>query len=48
MPADNPSNVLVEYLSNHPRLIGALFTVGLLTTQASAALANAGTSNPGP
>jgi len=37
-----------EYLKNHPRMIGALFTALLLLSQAGNAAAGAGVSITGP
>lgn len=44
----NDNTTLAEYLSEHPRMIGALFTVLLLLTQAGNTLAAAASSNAGP
>lgn len=40
-------NAIVQYLAEHPRLIGALFTAFLLLSQAGSAAANACASNNG-
>ena len=37
-----------EYLADHPRMIGVLFTVTLLLLQAGTAAANMGSTNAGP
>ena len=38
-----------EYLAQHPKMIGVLFTITLLLTQAGSVVANGGgTSFPGP
>lgn len=42
------TTTLAEYLHEHPRMIGALFTVLLLLTQAGSALAAGASSNAGP
>ncbi|MFW6385030.1 MAG: DUF7503 family protein [Halodesulfurarchaeum sp.] len=39
---------MTEYLSNHPRMIGALFTILLLLSQAGAVAAGGATACPGP
>lgn len=44
----NDNTTLAEYLSEHPRMIGALFTVLLLLTQAGSAVAAGGSTNFGP
>lgn len=36
------------YLAEHPRMMGVLFTVGVLLVQASAVAANVTTANNGP
>lgn len=46
MPEDN--SALAEYLAEHPRMIGALFTILLLLVQAGAVVANTGSANAGP
>ncbi|MCU4925458.1 hypothetical protein OB905_05570 [Halobacteria archaeon AArc-dxtr1] len=37
-----------DYLASHPRMIGALFALMILLSQASSALAGGAASNPGP
>lgn len=38
-----------EYLAQHPKMIGALFTITLLLTQAGSVMANGGAvPQPGP
>ena len=40
---------LSEYLAQHPKMIGVLFTITLLLTQAGSVVANSsGTALPGP
>lgn len=39
---------LKAYFESHPRMIGALFTVMLLLSQAGTVAAGAMSSNPGP
>ncbi|WP_256548183.1 DUF7503 family protein [Natronosalvus rutilus] len=39
---------LSDYLKNHPRMIGVLFTAMLLLSQAGTAVAGSGTSYHGP
>lgn len=41
-------NKLQTYLAEHPRMIGVLFTLMLLLTQAGSAMGGAGTSTMGP
>lgn len=47
---DSPTTTdsMQDYLADHPRMIGALFTLVLLLSQASAAIAGGTTANPGP
>lgn len=40
---DGNNNRLAEYLEEHPRMIGALFTLLLLLSQAGTAAAHGGT-----
>ena len=40
--ADSDSDTLASYLSDHPRMMGALFTVLLLLSQAGSAVAHSG------
>lgn len=44
--SDNDS--LTAYLADHPRMIGALFTLVLLSAQAGTAAANGAQTVPGP
>jgi len=44
--SDNDS--LTAYLADHPRMIGALFTLLLLVSQAGSAAANGAQATPGP
>ena len=44
--SDNDS--LTAYLADHPRMIGALFTILLLVSQAGSAAANGAQTVPGP
>lgn len=37
-----------DYLADHPRLIGALFTILLVLSQSGAVFAAGTTANPGP
>ncbi|MFB6092739.1 MAG: hypothetical protein ABEK02_06995 [Haloquadratum sp.] len=37
--SDNDTNAVAEYLAEHPRAMGVLFTALLLLSQASAAVA---------
>lgn len=46
--APSPTDSMKDYLADHPRMIGALFTILLLLSQASAAIAGGTTANPGP
>lgn len=40
---------ITEYLAQHPKMIGVLFTVTLLLSQAGSVVANSsGTATPGP
>lgn len=39
---------LTAYLAEHPRMMGVLFTVGLLLVQAGSVAANMTTANNGP
>jgi len=36
------TNPIADYLNDHPRMIGALFTLSLLLSQAGSAVAGAG------
>lgn len=45
--SDN-SNELTEYLKNHPRMMGALFTLLLLLSQAGSAVAGNAHTISGP
>lgn len=42
------NNEMAEFLREHPRMIGALFTILLLVSQAGNAAAGGMTGNPGP
>lgn len=42
------SDTIADYLAQHPKMSGVLFTLVLLLTQAGAAMASAGTGYPGP
>lgn len=42
------SSQMEEYLSNHPRMMGVLFTVGLLTLDAIGQAEAGGASTAGP
>lgn len=42
------SSAVAEYLAEHPRMIGALFTVLALLVQASTAVAGGGSTYAGP
>jgi hypothetical protein len=47
--SDNDTNAVAEYLSNHPRAMGVLFTALLLLSQAGSVVAggnNAGIYGP--
>jgi hypothetical protein len=46
--ASSPTESMKDYLADHPRMTGALFTVLLLLSQASAVTAGGTTANPGP
>ena len=46
--AISPDESMKDYLADHPRMIGALFTILLLLSQASTALGAGTTANPGP
>lgn len=39
---------LTEYLTENPRMIGVLFTLSVLLSQAGAVVASQGSVNPGP
>lgn len=39
---------VADYLEEHPRMMGALFTMSLLLMEAGNAAANAGTATHGP
>ncbi|MFC7154822.1 hypothetical protein ACFQPA_05050 [Halomarina halobia] len=41
-------NSIAEYVAEHPKMAGVLFTVLLLLSQAGTAMAGWGTANPGP
>lgn len=41
-------NKLTQFLQNNPRMIGVLFTMMVLLTQAGAVAANAASSDVGP
>jgi hypothetical protein len=43
-----PTDSMKDYLADHPRMIGALFTILLLLSQAGAAAAGGTTAYPGP
>lgn len=44
----SPAESMKDYLSEHPRMIGALFTILLVLSQASMAAAGGTVANPGP
>jgi hypothetical protein len=46
--AIDPGESLKDYLSEHPRMIGALFTILLVLSQAGPVVAGGTTANPGP
>ena len=39
---------LTEYLTENPRMIGVLFTLSVLLSQAGSVVASQGSVNPGP
>ncbi len=39
---------MTDYLANHPRMIGVLFTLMLLLSQAGTVAAGGGSTYPGP
>lgn len=41
-------NKIAEYLAEHPRMTGVLFTVLLLLSQAGTVIAGNGSTQPGP
>ncbi|WP_256558078.1 DUF7503 family protein [Halomarina litorea] len=43
--SDSP---LTQYLAEHPKMTGVLFTMLLLLSQAGSVAAGVGTANPGP
>lgn len=46
--SDNTSTRFTEWLADHPRMMGALFTMLVLLSKAGAVSANAGTITNGP
>lgn len=46
--SDTNGSRMAEYLGEHPRMMGALFTLLLLVTQAQPVLANNGGITDGP
>jgi hypothetical protein len=46
--SDDVSNRMAAYLEENPRMIGVLFTVMVLLSQAGSALAGGGTTTVGP
>ena len=46
--SDNDTNAMAEYLSNHPRAMGVLFTALLLLSQAGGVAAANHTGISGP
>ncbi|WP_197052348.1 DUF7503 family protein [Halobellus rufus] len=46
--SDNDSNAVVQYLADHPRAMGVLFTALLLLSQAGAVAAGNHTGISGP
>lgn len=46
MPDD--TSAVAEFLAEHPKMSGVLFTVLLLLTQAGSVIAGNGSGNPGP
>lgn len=48
MSSESDSSRMAEFLKEHPRLMGALFTVVLLATQAGTAMAGDGEAIIGP
>lgn len=48
MTAENERSQMAEFLKEHPRLLGALFTIVLLATQAGTVLAGDGEAIAGP
>ncbi len=39
---------VTQYLADHPKMTGVLFSMLLLLSQAGTVMAGVGTSNPGP
>ena len=46
--SDADSGRMAAYLAENPRMIGVLFTVLVLLSQAGSALAGGGVTTPGP
>ena len=46
--SDNDTNAVAEYLANHPRAMGVLFTALLLLSQAGSAAASNNVAISGP
>ena len=46
--SDNDTHAVAEYLSNHPRAMGVLFTALLLLSQAGTVVAGNNTAISGP
>lgn len=46
--ASTSKNRLTEWLADHPRFVGALFTMVVLLSKAGAVAANGGTATNGP
>ena len=41
-------NTVTQYLADHPKMSGVLFTMLMLLSQAGTVMAGHGTTNPGP
>lgn len=48
MAHETTRDTMAEFLEDHPRMMGALFTICLLLMQAGNVMANAGATNNGP
>ncbi|QLG27098.1 hypothetical protein HUG10_05860 [Halorarum halophilum] len=42
------TNAMAEFLAEHPKMVGALFTMTLLLSQAGSVIAGPGTATAGP
>lgn len=45
---ESDSSSMAAYLAEHPKMVGVLFTMMLLLSQAGTVMAGTGSGNPGP